>query len=198
VLLGPEMRSTGEVMGVGAGFGEAFAKSQASTGSMVLPTSGTVFVSVANRDKRAIVFPVKRLVDLGFEVVATRGTAEVLHRAGVDARTVRKVSDGSPNVVDLIGEGGIDLVLNTPYGIGPRGDGYLIRTAAVTHGIPCITTLSGILAAIQGIESLQEGDAGVASLQELHGRITVTPRETPVPGSVPGPVQGGALTGDVG
>jgi carbamoyl-phosphate synthase large subunit len=165
-LLGPEMRSTGEVMGIDRSFGTAFAKSQAGTGTMVLPTGGTAFVSVANRDKRAIVFPVKRLVDLGFRVLATDGTAEVLRRAGVAADVVRKVSEGSPHVVDLIGDGGVDLVLNTPFGIGPRSDGYLIRTAAVTHGVPCITTMSGILAAIQGIESLRHGPLDVAPLQE--------------------------------
>ncbi|MBW3577065.1 MAG: carbamoyl-phosphate synthase large subunit [Actinobacteria bacterium] len=172
-LLGPEMRSTGEVMGIDDSFGAAFAKSQAGTGTMVLPTGGTVFVSVANRDKRAIVFPVKRLVDLGFEVVATDGTAEVLQRAGVPAGVVRKVSEtgAGPHVVDLIGDGDVDLILNTPYGIGPRGDGYLIRTAAVTHGVPCITTMSGILAAIQGIESLQAGPLVVRPLQDHHARL---------------------------
>ncbi len=174
-LLGPEMRSTGEVMGVDRSFGAAFAKSQAGTGAMVLPTGGTVFVSVANRDKRAIVFPVKRLADLGFDVIATDGTADVLRKAGVDARVVRKVSEpgDGPHVVDLIADGVVDLVLNTPFGVGPRSDGYLIRTAAVTHGVPCITTMSGILAAIQGIESLRDGPLTVASLQELQQRIRV-------------------------
>ncbi len=170
-VLGPEMRSTGEVMGVDTSFGVAFAKSQAGTGAMILPTGGKVFVSVADRDKRAIVFPVKRLADLGFDVFATRGTAEVLRRADVPAEIVAKVSDGSPNVVDLIGDGRVDLVLNTPFGTGPRSDGYLIRTAAVTHGVPCITTMSGILAAIQGIEALRSGTLRVSSLQELHAAI---------------------------
>ncbi|MFN2555990.1 MAG: carbamoyl-phosphate synthase large subunit [Nitriliruptorales bacterium] len=174
-VLGPEMRSTGEVMGVDSSFGAAFAKSQAGTGTMVLPTRGTVFVSVANRDKRAIVFPVKRLVDLGFDIIATEGTAEVLQRAGVPAAHVAKVSDGAtgePHVVDLIASGRVDLVLNTPFGRGPRSDGYLIRTAAVSHGVPCITTMSGILAAIQGIESLRHGRLGVGSLQEYHRRAS--------------------------
>ncbi|MDP8962220.1 MAG: carbamoyl phosphate synthase large subunit, partial [Actinomycetota bacterium] len=174
-VLGPEMRSTGEVMGIDTSFGAAFAKSQAGTGKMVLPTRGTVFVSVANRDKRAIVFPVKRLVDLGFDILATEGTAEVLQRAGVPAAFVAKVSDGptgEPHVVDLIAGGRVDLVLNTPFGRGPRSDGYLIRTSAVAHGVPCITTMSGILAAIQGIESLQHGRLEVGSLQEYHRRVT--------------------------
>ncbi|MDQ3931308.1 MAG: carbamoyl-phosphate synthase large subunit [Actinomycetota bacterium] len=185
-VLGPEMRSTGEVMGIDASFGAAFAKSQAGTGKMVLPTRGTVFVSVANRDKRAIVFPVKRLVDLGFDILATEGTAEVLQRAGVPATFVAKVSDGpigEPHVVDLIAGGQVDLVLNTPFGRGPRSDGYLIRTAAVTHGVPCITTMSGILAAIQGIESLQHGRLGVGSLQEYHRRVAGTAPPAPTSSS---------------
>jgi carbamoyl-phosphate synthase large subunit len=166
--LGPEMRSTGEVMGIDTDFGAAYAKSQFGTGAMVLPTKGTVFASVANRDKRALIFPVKRLAELGFTVLATGGTAETLRRAGVDAEVVPKVSEGHPNVVDRILGGEIDLVLNTPMGSGPRSDGYAIRTAAVSHGVPCITTLSGILAVIQGIEALRAGGVGVRSLQDYH------------------------------
>jgi carbamoyl-phosphate synthase large subunit len=165
-LLGPEMRSTGEVMGIDRSFGAAFAKSQAGTGSMVLPTAGSIFVSVANRDKRAIVFPVKRLIDLGFDVVATEGTADLLQRAGMEARVVGKVSHGNREILDLIGEGEVTLVLNTPFGKGTRGDGYEIREAAVTNGVPCITTLAGILAAIQGIEALLTGPLTVTSLQD--------------------------------
>ena len=169
-MLGPEMRSTGEVMGLDTNFGIAFAKSQAGTSNMVLPLKGTVFVSIANRDKRAMIFPVKRLVELGFSVVATEGTAETLQRAGVNAEVVRKVHDEGPglDVVERILSGDVDLVLNTPMGSGPRADGYEIRAAAVTHGVPCITTLSGILAAIQGIEALRERTAGVRSLQDYH------------------------------
>ncbi|MGH8930695.1 MAG: carbamoyl-phosphate synthase large subunit [Egibacteraceae bacterium] len=164
--LGPQMRSTGEVMGIDMDFGVAFAKSQAGTGQMVLPTKGTVFCSVANRDKRAMIFPMKRLAELGFHVLATEGTAETLRRAGVRATVVRKFSEGSPNIVDRILAGDVDLVLNTPKGGGgPRVDGYEIRTAAVSNGIPCITTLSGILAAIQGIEALRANTVGVRSLQ---------------------------------
>jgi carbamoyl-phosphate synthase large subunit len=164
--LGPEMRSTGEVMGIDLDFGVAFAKSQAGTGQMVLPTKGTVFCSIAGRDKRALIFPVKRLAELGFHILATEGTAETLRRAGVQATTVRKFSEGSPNVVDRVLAGEVDLVLNTPKGGGgQRIDGYEIRTAAVSHGIPCITTLSGILAAIQGIEALRANTVGVRSLQ---------------------------------
>ena len=170
-MLGPEMRSTGEVMGIDADFGVAFAKSQAGTGAMVLPAKGSVFVSIANRDKRAMIFPVKRLAELGFTVYATEGTADTLQRAGVQAELVHKVHEGSPNVVDRIASGEVDLVLNTPAGSGPRADGYEIRTAAVSHGVPCITTLSGILAAIQGIEGLRENKASVRSLQEYHAEL---------------------------
>jgi carbamoyl-phosphate synthase large subunit len=165
-LLGPEMRSTGEVMGIDRDFGAAFAKSQAGTGSMVLPTAGRVFVSVANRDKRSIVFPAKRLVDLGFELVATEGTADLLERAGISAAVVGKVSAGDRTIIELIESGDVGLVLNTPFGSGSRGDGYEIRQAAVTSGVPCITTLAGILAAIQGVEAVRRGSFEVRSLQE--------------------------------
>ncbi|HVM21264.1 MAG TPA: carbamoyl-phosphate synthase large subunit [Egibacteraceae bacterium] len=171
-MLGPEMRSTGEVMGIDTDFGVAYAKSQAGTNAMVLPAKGTVFVSIANRDKRAMIFPVKRLVELGFEVMATQGTAETLRRAGVQARLVHKVHEGTPTIVDHIAAGEVDLVLNTPSGsTGTRVDGYEIRTAAVSHGVPCITTLSGILAAIQGIEGLRENKVGVRSLQDYHAEL---------------------------
>jgi carbamoyl-phosphate synthase large subunit len=175
--LGPEMRSTGEVMGIDEDFGVAFAKSQAGTGAMVLPTKGRVFASIANRDKRALIFPVKRLAELGFEILATEGTAETLRRAGVAAEVVRKHGEvapgGSESIVDRIRGGEVDLVLNTPMGSGPRADGYEIRTAAVSHGVPCITTLSGILAAIQGIEALRAGGIGVRSLQSYHRDLAV-------------------------
>ncbi|HLM04315.1 MAG TPA: carbamoyl-phosphate synthase large subunit, partial [Blastococcus sp.] len=170
-VLGPEMKSTGEVMGLDAQFGTAFAKSQAAAyGS--LPTGGTVFVSLANRDKRSAIFPVKRLADLGFRVLATTGTAQVLRRNGVDAEVVGKFSDGPGNVVERILAGDVDIVVNTPFGSpgnsGPRLDGYEIRTAAVAAGIPCITTVQGMAAAVQGIEALRRGDIGVRSLQEVH------------------------------
>jgi carbamoyl-phosphate synthase large subunit len=165
-------------MGIDADFGAAFAKSQAGTGSMVLPGAApvegapeAVFVSVANRDKRAIVFPVKRLLDLGFEIVATEGTADVLDRAGVPVTVVGKVSTGDRSILDLLESGRIKLVLNTPFGQGTRGDGYDIRQAAITNGVPCITTLSGILAAIQGVEALRSGDVQVRSLQEYQAAL---------------------------
>jgi carbamoyl-phosphate synthase large subunit len=166
-LLGPEMKSTGEVMGIDMSFGKAFAKSQtASYGS--LPTSGRVFVSVANRDKRAMIFPIKRLADLGFKVLATAGTAEVLRRNGIPCVVVRKHFEGPDNIVDMIHAGEVDIIINTPYGnYGPRIDGYEIRTAAVAKAIPCITTIQGAAAAVHGIEALTLDDIGVRPLQEL-------------------------------
>jgi len=172
-VLGPEMRSTGEVMGIDDSFGVAFAKSQQAAYSGGLPTTGSAFVSLANRDKRAAVFPIKRLADLGFRIFATQGTAEVLRRNGVKVEVLRKQhegrgEDGSPTTVDAIMAGEIDLIVNTPYGVGPRVDGYEIRTAAVTKGVPCVTTVQGLSAAVQGIDALVAGEPGVRSLQE-HG-----------------------------
>ena len=167
-VLGPEMKSTGEVMGIDRVFGTAYAKSQAAAYGE-LPTKGRVFVSVANRDKRAVLFPVKRLADLGFEVLATEGTADVLRRNGVEATVVGKHSHGKgDDVVPMILAGEVDLILNTPFGVGARKDGYEIRTAAVARGVPCITTVQGASAAVQGIEALVRGDIGVRSLQEHH------------------------------
>ena len=166
-VLGPEMKSTGEVMGIDRDPGMALAKALVSTGTG-LPTSGTAFVSVANRDKRAIVFPAKRLADLGFRLVATSGTAGVLERAGIPVERVAKVSEGPHNVAELIRGGKVDLVINTPFGRGPRSDGYFIRTATATAGVPCITTLPGVFAAVRGIEALRGGPSEPLSLQEHH------------------------------
>ena len=175
-VLSPEMKSTGEVMGLDDEFGTAFAKSQAAAyGS--LPTGGTVFVSLANRDKRNAVFPIKRLADLGFRVLATAGTAQVLRRNGVAVEVVGKFSEGPGNVVERILAGDVDMVVNTPFGSpgnsGPRLDGYEIRTAAVAAGIPCITTVQGMAAAVQGVEALQRGEIGVRSLQEVHASLAI-------------------------
>ncbi len=177
-LLGPEMKSTGEVMGIDRDFGSAFAKSQAAAyGS--LPAQGTVFVSVANRDKRSLVFPVKRLADLGFRVLATEGTAEMLRRNGIPCEVVRKhfekvsKTDPLPSAVDVIRAGDVDMVINTPYGnSGPRVDGNEIRSAAVSMSIPCVTTVQGASAAVQGIEAGIRGAIGVRSLQELHSALS--------------------------
>ena len=176
-VLGPEMKSTGEVMGIDASFGTAFAKSQAAAyGS--LPTKGRVFVSIANRDKRAAVFAVKRLADLGFEILATEGTGQVLRRHGVLAEVVPKYRSGPDDCVERILRGDVDLVFNTPRGSpgnsGPRLDGYEIRTAAVTVGIPCITTVQAAAACVQGIEALIRGDVGVRSLQQLHAQLAAS------------------------
>ncbi|QDQ92474.1 carbamoyl-phosphate synthase large subunit [Rhodococcus sp. WB9] len=175
-LLSPEMKSTGEVMGIDADFGTAFAKSQtAAYGS--LPTSGSVFVSVANKDKRSLIFPVKRLADLGFRILATEGTAAVLRRNGITCQEVHKHSGekleaGERTIVEMIRDGEVDMVINTPYGnSGPRVDGYEIRSAAVAMNIPCVTTVQGASAAVQGIEAAIRGDIGVQSLQALHERL---------------------------
>ncbi len=175
-ILGPEMRSTGEVMGIDSVFGTAYAKSQAAAYG-ALPRGGRAFVSVANRDKRSMIFPARELVAHGFELLATSGTAEVLRRNGIDATVVRKQSEGEgPNgektIVQLIHEGQIDLIVNTPYGTGGRLDGYDIRTAAVARAVPCLTTVQALAAAVQGIEALARGEVGVRSLQEHAGQLT--------------------------
>ncbi|GAA3217671.1 carbamoyl-phosphate synthase large subunit [Oerskovia jenensis] len=169
-VLGPEMRSTGEVMGFDRDFPRAFAKSQAAAFGG-LPTSGSVFVSVADRDKRSIVFPIKRLTELGFEILATQGTAGVLRRNGIPATIVRKFSsgrgaDGEPTIVDLITEGKVDMVINTPSGQGARADGYEIRAATTAADKPIVTTTQQLAAAVQGIEAVLAGPFDVWSLQE--------------------------------
>ncbi|MDJ0355530.1 carbamoyl-phosphate synthase large subunit [Paenarthrobacter sp. PH39-S1] len=169
-LLGPEMRSTGEVMGIDKHFDTAFAKSQAAANN-ALPTSGKVFVSVANRDKRAIIMAVKRLVDLGFEILSTGGTADVLRRNGIAATTVRKVAEGTSaagegTITDLINGGEVDMIFNTPSGGQARGDGYEIRAAAVSNGRPCITTVAEFNVAVLAIEAMRTYEWDVTSLQE--------------------------------
>ncbi len=170
------MKSTGEVMGIDDDFGTAFAKSQAAAYGP-LPTSGVVFVSLANKDKRSMIFPVKRLADLGFHVMATVGTADVLRRNGIPCEQVYKVSgedrpEGALDIVDRIRAGDVDMVINTPWGnSGPRVDGYEIRSAAVAANIPCVTTVQGASAAIQGIEAALRGDIGVSSIQRLQARL---------------------------
>ena len=174
-MLGPEMRSTGEVMGIDAEFGAAFAKSQLAAYAGGLPVAGRVLISVANRDKRSIIFPVKRLVDLGFEVVATAGTAEVLRRHGIPVTVIRKHYEGAlgalGTTIEAIRSGEIALIVNTPFGVGARVDGYEIRTAAVAGGIPCITTVAGLAAAVQGIEAVQAGPLDVRPLQAYSGAL---------------------------
>jgi carbamoyl-phosphate synthase large subunit len=178
-VLGPEMRSTGEVMGIDEVFGTAYAKSQAAAYGQ-LPVKGRAFVSVTSKDKRSMIFPVKRLADLGFEIWATSGTGEILRRNGVRATIVRKHSDGrgpdgEPTIVERILAGQVDLIVNTPFGgpgqSGPRRDGYEIRTAAVRRGVPCVTTVPGLAAAVQGIEAIIRDEVGVRSLQEHSARL---------------------------
>ncbi|MCG7287110.1 carbamoyl-phosphate synthase large subunit [Cellulomonas sp. ACRRI] len=169
-VLGPEMRSTGEVMGFDTDFPTAFAKSQ-SAAFGGLPTSGRAFISVADRDKRSIVFPVKRLQELGFEILATDGTAAVLKRNGIASTVVRKFSSGrgpagEPTIVDLISAGEVDIVVNTPSGQGARADGYEIRAATTAADKAIVTTVQQLGAAVQGIEAALAGPFGVASLQE--------------------------------
>ncbi|MGI8556735.1 MAG: carbamoyl-phosphate synthase large subunit [Solirubrobacteraceae bacterium] len=165
-LLGPEMRSTGEVMGIAADFQTAFAKAQAAAGAS-LPSRGTVFITVCDSDKAGGAGIAVQLSDLGFLIVATEGTAQAIERMGVRVQTLNKVAAGSPHVVDWIERGDVDLVINTPTGSGARSDGWEIRRAAIARGIPCITTLSGALAAARAIRAAREGVPPVISLQAI-------------------------------
>ncbi len=169
-LLGPEMRSTGEVMGIARDFPTAFAKAQAAAGAK-LPSSGTVFLTVGDYDKPAATGIATTLHDLGFDIVATHGTAQALQRMGIPARPINKIGEGSPHVVDWIERGEVDLVINTPIGTGARTDGYEIRSAAIARGIPCITTMSGGIAAARAIAAARRGEPGVLSLQEIHAHV---------------------------
>src|SRR3954466_9796916 len=166
-VLGPEMRSTGEVMGIAADFPTAFGKAQAAAG-VSLPTEGTIFISVTDSDKPAATQLATRFHDLGFEVIATSGTAQAISAMGVPVRKIKKIGEGSPNVVDCIRSEEVDLVINTPTGSGARTDGYEIRTEAVRHGIPCVTTMTGASAASRAIFAAARGEAEVRTLQELH------------------------------
>jgi carbamoyl-phosphate synthase large subunit len=169
-VLGPEMRSTGEVMGIAATFGESYAKSQISSFGP-LPKSGKVFVSLADKDKSHGIAPAKSLIDLGFAILATTGTAAYLRESGISVTEVRKYSEGQGamgqrTIVDLLHAGEIDLVINTPVGRGTRADGWMIRTAAIQRSIPCITTTAGFAAAVAGIAALQQGEMSVKSIQK--------------------------------
>jgi len=166
-VLGPEMKSTGEVMGIAADFPTAFGKAQAAAG-VSLPSEGAVFITVTDTDKPAATQIAARFHDLGFELVATGGTAQAISAMGVPVTPISKIAEGSPNVVDLIRERRCALVINTPTGSGARADGYEIRTAAVRHGIPCVTTMTGASAAVRAIAAKIEGNTDVRSLQEIH------------------------------
>ena len=170
-VLGPEMRSTGEVMGLDTSFGAAFAKAEIGAG-VELPLKGSVFVSVADRDKRAVIWPAKRLAEMGFDLLATTGTARVLRRAGVDVEVVRKLSErvaGGGDVVERIRAGDVAMVFNTPYGRGARSDGYPIRGAAIAAGVPCCTTMAGMAAAVLAIETCIAGGIETRPLQAYLG-----------------------------
>ncbi|HEY8083919.1 MAG TPA: carbamoyl-phosphate synthase large subunit [Solirubrobacterales bacterium] len=177
-VLGPEMKSTGEVMGIAADFPTAFAKAQAAAG-VTLPMEGAVFITVTDTDKPAATQFAARFHDLGFEVIATGGTAQAISSMGVPVTPINKLGEGSPHVVDLIREHRCALVINTPTGSGARADGHAIRTAAVRHGIPCVTTMTGASAAVRAIAAQKQGEAGVRSLQEIHG---ITAASSAAPG----------------
>jgi carbamoyl-phosphate synthase large subunit len=171
-VLGVEMRSTGEVMGIARDFPTAFAKAQAAAG-LPLPSGGTAFITVTDSDKAGAFAVAQSLHDNGFRIVATRGTAEAIARMGVPVQGLNKIGEGSPHVLDWIERGDVDLVLNTPTGVGARTDGYEIRRAAVTHGIPCLTTLSAGISAARAIACAhRDGEPEVLCLQELHGART--------------------------
>jgi carbamoyl-phosphate synthase large subunit len=169
-VLGPEMKSTGEVMGIASDFPTAFGKAQSAAG-IALPSEGTVFITVTDTDKPAATQLAARFHDLGFSIIATRGTAQAISRMGVPVTAINKIADGSPHVVDYIRDNEVDLVINTPTGSGARSDGYEIRTAAVRQGIPCVTTMTGASAAARAIFAQRDRGAEPRSLQELHAAV---------------------------
>jgi carbamoyl-phosphate synthase large subunit len=166
-LLGPELKSTGEVMGIDADFGAAYAKSQYAAGQK-LPLSGSVFVSVSNHDKQSIVEVAARLSKAGFEIIATSGTAAFLSEKGIPAKTIRKVSEGRPHAVDAIKNGEVALLINTSTGSRAAKDGYAIRRAALLHGVPYVTTVAGAKATCAAILAVQEKALDVCALQDYY------------------------------
>ena len=176
-ILGPEMKSTGEVMGIASDFPTAFGKAQAAAG-VSLPREGTVFITVTDTDKPAATQLAARFHDMGFRVIATQGTAQAISRMGVPVTAINKIAEGSPHVVDYIRNGEVEMVINTPTGSGARSDGYEIRTAAVRHGIPCITTMTGASAATRAIFAQRDGGPEPRSLQELHEATLLTSRSS--------------------
>jgi carbamoyl-phosphate synthase large subunit len=186
-VLGPEMKSTGEVMGIAADFPTAFGKAQAAAG-VSLPSEGTVFITVTDTDKPAATQLAARFCDMGFRIIATRGTAQAISRMGVPVTSINKIGEGSPHVVDYIRGGDVDMVVNTPTGSGARADGYEIRTAAVRHGIPCVTTMTGASAAVRAIAARQANGHHPRCLQELHPQM-------PAASSASGPGAAGSVAG---
>jgi len=169
IILGPEMKSTGEVMGIGSSFGIAFYRSQVAAGC-ALPKNGKIFISVKDDDKRDIVFIAKRLFDMGFEIIATKGTSKVLRSNNIDATTVRKISEGGTEILELIRKNELGLIINTPSGKRGQFDMKPIRSLAVMYGVPCITTIQGAQAAVNGIDATSKGDFSVKSIQEYHAK----------------------------
>jgi carbamoyl-phosphate synthase large subunit len=167
-VLGPEMKSTGEVMGIDKNFGLAFAKSQEAAGN-VLPRSGTVFISVKNSMRRNIIFMVKKIADMGFKICASEGTCKVLRSNGVNAKMIPKIGEGKPDIIDLIKAHEINLIINVPAGKKSLIDSKPIRSAAVVQGVTYITTLEGAQAAISGMDSLDKTGFSVKSIQEYAG-----------------------------
>lgn len=165
IILGPEMKSTGEVMGISSSFGVAFYKSQIAAGS-ILPKKGKIFISVKNKDKRDIISIAKKLHHMGFEIIATKGTSEVLRSNNIKVKKVGKIGEGSTEIPELIKRGNIKLIVNTPSGPRGRSDMRPIRSLAIMHGVPCITTIQGAQATVNGMESILEGDLSVKSIQE--------------------------------
>jgi len=166
IILGPEMKSTGEVMGIDKNFGVAFAKSQLAV-NQKFPRSGTIFISVKDKDKNDIASLAKKIVNLGFNIITTKGTGDFFEKMGIKCDKVLKIREGRPNVLDLLKNGEIDLVINTPEGSEARSDGYYLRTAASMHNVPCITTISGASAAINGIYELKiNSDINVKAIQD--------------------------------
>ncbi len=169
VILGPEMKSTGEVMGIDKDFGRAYIKSQLAAGQK-LPRKGNVFVSVRDRDKRQVIFIAKKLADLGFNIYASTGTADVLDKSGIKVKVLPKIAEGRPNILDLMKDGKIQLVMNTPSGRIPRQDEVKIRSHVILYNIPYTTSISAAQATVNGIEALLKKDLGVKSLQSYHKR----------------------------
>ena len=167
IILGPEMKSTGEVMGIDSDFGRAYVKSQIAAGQ-ILPTEGSVFISVKDKDKPRVIPVARKLQDMGFKLLATKGTAESLSKGNINVKPVHKLHEGRPHVVDMIKSDEIHLIINTPSGKGPKEDEIKIRTSAILHKIPCITTIPGALASVNGIESLRKKRLEVKSLQDYH------------------------------
>ena len=170
IVLGPEMRSTGEVMGIGRNFAIAFAKGQLGAG-VNLPESGRIFVSVTDRHKERVVEVARQLKELGYQILSTSGTAKRLQEAGIEVERVKKIIEGHPNLIDVMKNEEVDLIINTPSGKGARTDEGSIRAAAVQHGIPCITTIQAAEAAVQAMTALRSEQMEVESLQERFSMV---------------------------